>query len=183
MGSDPISLLNRDGMGSDPIFALLTHMEWADAITWKAVTTLAAARQDAQVADKLYHVHSVHWAYLQVWRGEPVQIPERGTLGDLRALLAWARPYYPALRALVETLDQGALTRPLEFPWATELVTRFGSVSPATLAETMLQVAMHTAYHRGQVATRIRELGGAPQVTDFIMWVWTGRPAPEWPAG
>ncbi len=161
---------------------LLAHMEWADAITWKAVTALAAARQDAPVADKLYHLHSVHWAYLQVWRGEALQIPERGTLGDSAALFAWARPYYSELRGFVDTLDEAALSRPLTFPWADALEARFGSVARATLGETILQVAMHTAYHRGQIAARLRELGGEPQITDFIMWVWMKRPAPEWSA-
>lgn len=160
---------------------LLAHMAWADAVTWKTALDVAAAREDAQVADKLYHLHCVQWAYLQVWHGEPLHLPERGTLGDLAALLAWARPCYPALRAFAETLDDAALARPLTFPWATELVNRFGSVAPATLAETIVQVAMHTAYHRGQIATRLRELGGEPQITDFIMWIWTGRPEADWP--
>jgi len=123
-----------------------------------------------------------HMEWADAWRGEALQIPERGTLANLPALLAWARPYYPDLRTFAQTLDDGALARPVEFPWAAELVTRFGSASPATLAETILQVAMHTAYHRGQVAARIRELGGEPQTTDFILWIWTGRPAPVWPA-
>ena len=98
--------------------SLLAHMEWADAATWKTATGLAGARQDAQIPDRLYHLHSVH----------------------------------------------------------------FGSAAPATLAETILQVAMHTAYHRGQIATRLRELGGEPQITDFIMWIWMRRPEADWPS-
>jgi uncharacterized damage-inducible protein DinB len=170
-------------MAVDEARGLFTHMEWADAVTWKTVMGLADAQKDARVADTLYHLHSVHWAYLQVWRGEPLQIPERGTIGDLAALLAWARPYYPGLRAFAETLDDAALSRPVELPWAGELVKRFGSVGPVTRGETILQVVMHSTYHRGQIATRIRELGGEPQITDFIMWVWLGRPEPEWTAG
>lgn len=162
--------------------SLLTHMEWADAVTWKAVLGLDAARGDAQIADKLYHIHTVHWAYLQAWRGDPLRIPERATLGDLAALSAWARPYYPALGAFVETLDEAGLSRTLTFPWAAELEKRFGRVSPATLDETIVQVAMHTAYHRGQIAMRLRELGGEPQTTDFILWIWTGRPGASWPS-
>jgi len=169
-------------MQVDDVRGLLTHMEWADAVTWKTALDLPAARQDARVADTLYHLHSVHWAYLQVWRGEPLHIPERGTLGDLTAIFAWARPYYPALRAFAETVEEAALTRTLSFPWAAQLVERLGPVAPATLAETVLQVAMHTAYHRGQVAARIRALGGEPETTDFILWVWTGRPEASWPS-
>jgi uncharacterized damage-inducible protein DinB len=39
---------------------------------------------------------------------------------------------------------------------------------------------MHSHYHRGQNATRLRELGGEPPPTDLIVWYWKGRPAPEW---
>ncbi len=33
---------------------------------------------------------------------------------------------------------------------------------------------------RGQNATRLRELGGEPPLTDYIAWLWKGRPAPDW---
>jgi uncharacterized damage-inducible protein DinB len=35
-------------------------------------------------------------------------------------------------------------------------------------------------YHRGQVNTRIREVGGEPAAVDFINWIWLGKPDPEW---
>jgi uncharacterized damage-inducible protein DinB len=49
-----------------------------------------------------------------------------------------------------------------------------------TVAETMLQVAMHTTYHRGQLNKRLRELGGEPPLIDFIVWIWLGKPKAEW---
>jgi uncharacterized damage-inducible protein DinB len=39
---------------------------------------------------------------------------------------------------------------------------------------------MHTAYHRGQISTRIREIGGEPPLIDYLYWVWAGRPSPGW---
>jgi uncharacterized damage-inducible protein DinB len=41
---------------------------------------------------------------------------------------------------------------------------------------------MHSHYHRGQNATRLRELGGDPPGTDLITWIWKGRPAASWQA-
>lgn len=35
---------------------------------------------------------------------------------------------------------------------------------------------MHTTYHRGQLNTKIRELGGEPPLTDFIYWVGLDKP-------
>ena len=46
-----------------------------------------------------------------------------------------------------------------------------------------MQVALHSTYHRGQINARIRELGGEPPLTDFIAWVWAGKPQPSWPLG
>jgi uncharacterized damage-inducible protein DinB len=42
---------------------------------------------------------------------------------------------------------------------------------------------MHSHYHRGQNATRLRELGGEPPMTDLIVWYWKGRPRPDWAGG
>jgi uncharacterized damage-inducible protein DinB len=60
------------------------------------------------------------------------------------------------------------------------IVEKFGKALPATLGESVFQVITHTAYHRGQISTRIREIGGEPPLIDFLYWVWAGRPAPGW---
>jgi uncharacterized damage-inducible protein DinB len=39
---------------------------------------------------------------------------------------------------------------------------------------------MHSAYHRGQVASQLRELGGEPPLTDFVAWIWLDRPPADW---
>jgi hypothetical protein len=49
-----------------------------------------------------------------------------------------------------------------------------------TVAEALTQCAMHSHYHRGQNATRLRDLGGEPPPTDLIYWQWKGRPAGAW---
>lgn len=37
--------------------------------------------------------------------------------------------------------------------------------------DVLMQVAFHGAYHRGQAASAVRRLGGAPQNTDYITFV------------
>ncbi len=161
---------------------LLRHMEWADAVVWQTVLALRDAQQDPRLLDRLHHVHVVQWVYLQVWRGEPIRVPELGTFADLLALSAWARPYYARLHEFSRHLKDDALSQRLDVPWASEVVKRLGSAGPATLGESVLQVVLHSTYHRGQIATRIRELGGEPPLTDFIAWAWKERPDPEWGA-
>ncbi len=159
---------------------LLRHMEWADALLWRAIGDATRPAGDRPLMERLYHLHAVHWAYLQIWRGEQVAIPKLDTFADLPALEAWARACYAELPGFLDSVDEAALGRLITLPWADELVKRFGSAHPATLAQTMLQVALHTAHHRGQLMTKIRGLGTEPPLVDFVAWIWMGQPAAVW---
>ena len=128
--------------------ALLGHAEWADALVWKAVG--AADGDDVELRAKLHHLHMVQWAYLHIWRAEPVRPRELSTFPGLPAIRAWAREYYRELPSYIGTVPESALAREIRFPWADRLVHSFGRVGPATWAESVLQLAMHSAYHRGR---------------------------------
>jgi uncharacterized damage-inducible protein DinB len=159
---------------------LLTHMEWADAQTWKAVNATPGAQSDDRLKYLLHHVHLVHAVYLQAWRGDPFQVTELSAYPDLDSVHTWARPFYPSVMAFATTVDETSLGRPIEFPWAGLIAERYGKIEPATLSESAWQVLSHTSYHRGQVAIRVRELGGEPPLVDFLVWVWSGKPNPQW---
>jgi uncharacterized damage-inducible protein DinB len=155
-------------------------MEWADALVWRSVLSLPQAHSDTRMRECLYHVHVVQWAYLQIWRDEPIDVPDAPSFEDLRAIHAWGHEYYGQALEYLDSLEAAALERQIEFPWAEQLVERFGSPKPATLGETIFQITSHTTYHRGQVNTRLRELGGEPPLADFIAWIWLGKPDAEW---
>jgi uncharacterized damage-inducible protein DinB len=161
---------------------LLTHMEWADALTWRAIRTLPTAQSDERAKWLCHHIHLVQSIYLQAWRGDPFQPTELVAYVDLAAIETWARPFYPSARAFADTVDESRFPQPVEFPWSAMIAEKFGKVLPATLGESAWQVLSHSTYHRGQLAVRIRELGGEPPVVDFLYWVWAGKPAPEWAA-
>jgi uncharacterized damage-inducible protein DinB len=158
--------------------ALMGHAEWAESLVWQAV--LALPQEDAELQAKLYHLHMVQWAYLHIWRGEAVKPRELGTFATRQALCGWAREYYRDLPSYLAGLSGPNLGREVLFPWADRLVQRFGKARPTTWTESLLQVAMHSGYHRGQVARRLRELGVEPPLTDFIAWIWLDRPAADW---
>jgi uncharacterized damage-inducible protein DinB len=158
--------------------ALLGHAEWADALVWKAVGDLA--RDDAELRAKLHHLHMVQWAYLHIWRVEPVRPRELSSFPALAAVREWAREYYRELPSYLGTVSAASLTREVRFPWADRLVQRFGQAGPTTWAESVVQIAMHSSYHRGQVARRLRELGAEAPLSDFIAWIWQRRPDADW---
>jgi uncharacterized damage-inducible protein DinB len=49
-----------------------------------------------------------------------------------------------------------------------------------TRGQAFMQAAMHSHYHRGQNATRLREIGGVPPAVDFIVWLRDGQPSARW---
>jgi uncharacterized damage-inducible protein DinB len=167
-------------MLANEIRDLLLHMEWADSLVWETVLAQPGAHSDGNIRERLYHAHVVQRAYLQIWRGEPLDMPDVSSFEDMQAIHAWVRDYYRQAGRYLDTADAETLQREVQFPWAQQLVERWGSPRPATLVQTIIQIISHTTYHRGQVNTRLRELGGEPPLTDFIAWIWMGRPTPAW---
>lgn len=159
---------------------LFTHMEWADSLIWKSVSGTEAARQDRTVMERLHHIHVVQRIYLQMWLGQPNRGRELSAFNDLLEVHSWARDYYRDLWKFIESVDAEVFSQSVEFPWAEELVKWFGEARSATVQEAIVQVAMHTSHHRGQLCTMIRHLGGEPPLVDFIGWVWMGKPNAAW---
>ena len=161
--------------------ALFSHMEWADAVIWNAVIAQADAAADPLMRARLEHIHMVQRAFLDIWRRAPLAA-QPANAADLLATARAARAYYAEVFAYLTTLDESALAQPLEVPWARRFGAQLGREPDIpSLGETLLQVAMHSAYHRGQVNARLRELGSEPPLTDFIVWVWLGKPQADWP--
>jgi uncharacterized damage-inducible protein DinB len=156
-------------------------MAWADAVVWRAVLGTAAAAGDGRIHSLLHHLHTVQWVYLQLLRHETVEVPDEDAFADLGALCRWARTYHEEAPLFLSSLDHASLDVPLELPWAKRLAERFGSVHPANVRQSILQVTSHSTYHRGQLNARIREVGGEPPLTDFVAWVWVGEPRADWP--
>jgi uncharacterized damage-inducible protein DinB len=156
-------------------------MEWADAKVWATVFAHESGPSDARLRETLYHLHMVQHAFLRIWRGEMRELPFP-TFDDARSLLAWVRDYYGEIFDHLGTLSDEKLAETMLMPWADMIEKQVGrKPDGTTTGVTVLQVALHSLYHRGQVNTRLRELGATPPLVDYIAWVWLGRPAPDWP--
>jgi uncharacterized damage-inducible protein DinB len=165
----------------DMIDELFRAMEWSDARMWMGARKTPGALDDPRVCELIHHLHIVQRSFLSVWRGKPERPPSLDSFPDMLTLELWARSYYAEANAFIASLDDEALDRPVVLPWAERIAqVAGGSPEAPTLAETLVQVAMHTAHHRAQVSSRVRELGGEPMLLDFIVWVWQRKPAPQW---
>jgi uncharacterized damage-inducible protein DinB len=160
--------------------SLFHQMEWADALIWRSVLNLPSLEFDKSMWERFHHFHSTQWAYGQLMQEMPLTIPDLSTFSNLKSIGLWARQFYKEVSAYFDELTEADLNLKVEFPWAAQITKRLGNVGPATVGDSIIQLALHTSYHRGQVALRLREAGGEPPLTDFIAWIWMERPKPDW---
>lgn len=166
----------------DTVVDLYRHQNWADAVAWKAALSFPAALSDPGILDRFAHIHLVQRVYLQGWQRTEFD-PSIPAFADVAARMRWGYDYHQAVTPFIETLDAARLDEAFPLPWAEIVEKSLGQPpGPVILVETLLQVPFHSTYHRGQIATRMRDLGGEPAATDFILWVFLGKPAASWPA-
>jgi uncharacterized damage-inducible protein DinB len=152
---------------------LFDHMEWADGMVWRALG--GSAIQDERLHRLTYHLHATQRAFLQVWNSvSRVELPPQSAFADLAAIREWASSYYAEGRQVVLREDPA---RTVTMPWADHYMKPFNRrAAPTTFEETVIQITSHSTYHRGQINARLRELGVDPPLTDFIAWLWLGKP-------
>lgn len=168
-------------MQRDWLEDLLRHLGWADACVWRAVLACDAARDDARLLFWLHHIHTVQHAFLRIWRSEELELPELAHFPDRPSLARWGRTAHQEIVAFLGTADEATLAAELRVPWTERLEETWEKpIEHPSLAHSAVQVAMHSAHHRGQAAARLREVGGEPPLVDFIAWLWWGRPEPDW---
>jgi uncharacterized damage-inducible protein DinB len=105
----------------------------------------------------LVHILDSEWHWLQLWQGKPrTQRPQPGDFGDAAALAA----AFPALedeqRAFIDGLTDASLRS-----------RRQVNERHYVLAHLIQHVVDHSTYHRGQVASLLRQLGHTPPATGF----------------
>jgi uncharacterized damage-inducible protein DinB len=160
---------------------LLQHMQWADAEVWKKVLLFEAVQNDEKIKKLLYHLHQVQYAFYFLWNELPLEIPKPEEFSDLKSITKWGFEYQKKLDEFLLSARATEKDKVVQIPWSVFVERKTKQkVVPATLEETMMQVASHSTYHRGQINTRFRELGGEPASVDFIVWVWLGKPKADW---
>ena len=157
---------------------LCGHQAWADAEHWRAIEAHLPAADDLALRHRLHHIHLVQRAF--IWavgdRAAELTVTAAAEFPSLAALKEYARGTHDAFDRFFAGVTDDRLEERIAMPWFAD--------PPLTLTvtEALTQAAMHSHYHRGQNATRLRELGGEPPLTDLIAWYWKSRPGPDWGA-
>ena len=154
---------------------LYAHQAWADAEHWRAFEAHPAALADKAIRKRLLHIHLVQHAFLWVTslKRSDFAFKKLEDFPSMADLKKYAQQGLEEMIALLKNTEQDRLDEFIEVVW-------FKPMLKISVRQALTQAAMHSHYHRGQNATRLRELGGEPPGTDFIEWLHQGQPAGRW---
>jgi uncharacterized damage-inducible protein DinB len=154
---------------------LYAHQEWADAEHWRAFEAHPTALKDKALYERLHHIHLVQHGFLWITgpQTSPFEYKKAEEYSDPADLKTYAQQGLADLDERLRTTSSEALEEIVEIPW-------FQPTLKISRRQALIQAAMHSHYHRGQNATRFRELGGVPPTTDFIVWLQKGQPGASW---
>lgn len=134
------------------------------------------------IRETVFHIFFAEWLWLKRWQGKsprstladpdaspatwdtlsPGGIPTMAELSTPPALKSFAESIEQERRELLRTLDDGVLQAPLHFK------DMAGTPYSMPLVELMQHLANHGTYHRGQVTTMLRQLGGETISLDML---------------
>jgi uncharacterized damage-inducible protein DinB len=146
------------------------YHRWANARTLQAVSKLTAEQytkdlrsSHPSVRDTLIHMLWAERVWLCRWQGDSPQ--EMFDLADFPRLDSlkgkWAEVELEQSE-FVEALTDDSLQNILSY------VNLQGETWEYSLWQMMMQILSHSAYHRGQIPTMLRQLGAEPLMTDFL---------------
>jgi uncharacterized damage-inducible protein DinB len=151
---------------------LLAYTVWANHRTLGAAASLSNEdfTRDLRssfggVRGTLAHIMGAEWIWLERFKGmSPTKLLDEAEFPDLTALRErWARIEQDRA-SWFERLPDSAAGAMLSYT-STE-----GKPFQAPLWQLVQHVVNHSTYHRGQVATLMRQLDGKPMGTDMVAW-------------
>ena len=159
-------------MNTEDFRLLYDYNSWANHRTLDACAPIAEEQftrdlgsSFRSVRDTLAHISGVEWLWLERWHGRSHNsIPPASDFPDLESL---RRRWDEIERNL---LDYVASLTPEEVQRVVQHKTTQGVQQSAPLWQMLQHLVNHGTYHRGQVATMLRQLGAKPISTDLIFF-------------
>jgi uncharacterized damage-inducible protein DinB len=152
---------------------LVRHKGYANAALLRTICQHETAAQDLELRKLLHHILLANRFWFSLILDHPFSRDEESPIPEsLEEITTRYRETHGEELEWVSQIRESDLARMLE---TSSLPGHQFSVAQVTM-----QVCMHSHGHRAQCATRLRLLGGAPPVLDFVHWLKM-RPAPDWP--
>jgi uncharacterized damage-inducible protein DinB len=157
-------------MSPDDIRALYDYNAWANQRALDSVAPLTVEQftrplgsSFASLRDTLAHIWGSQWVWLERFQGRsPAALPDVGQFPDLSTLRARWDDDEERLQKFVSSLTQEDLNRVISYR-----TMKFGEYRNP-LWQSMQNMVNHSTYHRGQVATLLRQLDAKPISTDLM---------------
>lgn len=140
---------------------LFDYDDWANRRALESLATAGDAERPKKFFDHILGAQRVWLARFEPQADKAVPWPEfspdeaRGALDDLHG--RWA--------ALLDSMTPEKLARDLAYR------NSKGQEFRTPIADVLMHLVMHSVYHRGQVAAAVREAGGTPAATDYVVYV------------
>jgi uncharacterized damage-inducible protein DinB len=150
---------------------LYAYNRWANARTLEAASALSSEELSRSVGGSfstalgtLAHLVGAEWVWLERWRGgSPRALPVGfASVEDLRRRLGEIET---GQKALLADLTPARLETKITY------VNFAGETWTYALGDMLVHVVNHASYHRGQVATLLRQLGQKPLSTDYLLYL------------
>ena len=146
---------------------LAAHLKWADTAV---LGSLRSATNVSLRALQLYsHIVAAESVWLARIAGRKPDVPVWPSIALDEAEALGARNAIE-LDAIVAALDPADAARVVDYR------TSAGHSFSSTVEDMLLQMFLHGAYHRGQIAMLVRDGGDEPAPTDYIAFA-RGAPA------
>ena len=157
------------------ILSLFQYDEWATKRTIESVSPLSEDQYKRDLKSShggihgtLVHIYSASCMWLQRWKGNSSFVhlsPDQ--ISGLIALSDRWQEYYENLYAFLVNITDTVLSAPFSY------ADSKGNKHSEQMYQQMLQIINHASYHRGQIVTMLRQLGGKPLATDLILFYRT----------
>jgi uncharacterized damage-inducible protein DinB len=138
---------------------LYNHVEWADA---RVLESLRSAQTPRKRDLELYsHILGSEHVWLSRINGTTPRVAVWPVL-SLDECESLGKENVSAFNGLVSRLTPELLRKPITYR------NSAGDQFTSTIEDILTHVAMHAAYHRGQIAASLRAGGDTPSPTDYI---------------
>ncbi|HYL46222.1 MAG TPA: DinB family protein [Candidatus Limnocylindrales bacterium] len=159
-------------MNADDFRLLYDYNSWANHRTLDACAALNHEQfardlgsSFRSVRDTLAHISGVEWLWLERWRGRSHNtIPPGSDFPDFESLRRRWLEIEHYLLGYVTALTDTDIQRVVEH------TTTSGVPQSAPLWQMLQHLVNHGTYHRGQIASMVRQLGSKPLSTDLIFF-------------
>jgi uncharacterized damage-inducible protein DinB len=154
-------------MDAELLKDLARYQAWADGEHWKAIDENAKLFEDSEIRKRLNHIVTACEMLQALARGETpdfANIKDRESIEELQVAM---RKAHEGLLDAIGSMDLGKMIHLPRGP-------KGPFEAPAGVL--LLQALTHSQHHRGQNASRMRELGAKPPMTDFVVWYALGQP-------